>query len=287
MLIQVARFEIRYLLRNPLLWLTAAVTFAMLFASMVVDGMEFGSEGGLLENAAFATLRNYQSVSIIYMFVTTAFVANAVIRDDETGFGPIVRSTRLTRFEYLTGRFLGAFAVAALCMLAVPLAILLGTQMPWADPATFGPNRASHLLYGYFLVALPNILVHSAVFFALATATRSMMGTYLGVIGFVSGYFVLQGAFADRPQLQAAVALADPFGARALTDATRYWTVPQRNAALPEFGGALLHNRLLWIGIAVVCLALAHRAYRFADQGISRRALRRQKLAERASAERA
>lgn len=278
MLAQIARFEFRYLLRNPLLWVTAALTFALFFVSMSVDGFELGSEGGLLGNAAYATLRNYLVVSVIFMFVTTAFVANVVIRDDETGFGPIVRSTRITRFEYLIGRFLGAFAVAALCMLVVPLAICLGTLMPWADPTALGPNRLVDHLYGYFLLALPNLFIHAAVFFALATITRSMMATYLGVIGFVSGFFVLASAFEDRPQLQTAVALADPFGGRALSDATRYWTVAERNVLLPELTGALLYNRLLWIGMSILCLALAYAAYRFADQGMSKREHDRQRL---------
>ncbi|HEX8830896.1 MAG TPA: ABC transporter permease, partial [Longimicrobium sp.] len=284
MLTTIARFEFRYLLRNPLVWVTAAATFAFFFVS-ISAGLEIGSEGGLLENAAFATLRNYLMASIFFMFVTTSFVANAVIRDDETGFGPIVRSTRISRFEYLAGRFLGAFAVAALCLLLVPLAIWVGSLMPWADPATLGPNRLAHHLYGYFLLALPNVLIHSAVFFALATITRSMMGTYLGVIGFVSGYFVVEGAFADRPRLQTAVAIADPFGARALGDATRYWTVAERNVAMPEFTGTLFYNRLLWIGIALLCLALAHAAYRVAGRGMSRRERKSRKLAARMSDE--
>ncbi|HEX9953379.1 MAG TPA: M1 family aminopeptidase [Rubricoccaceae bacterium] len=281
MLIHIARFEFRYLLKNPLLWGTAAATFALLVAGMSVEGFELGSEGGLLMNAAYATLRNYLVVSVFFMFVTTAFVAGAVLRDDHTGFGPIVRSTRITKFEYVIGRFLGAFAVAALCLLVVPVGIWLGSQMPWANPAALGPNRLADHLYAYVLLALPNVFVHSAVFFALATITRSLMGTYLGVIGFVSGFFVLANAFEDRPQLQTAVALADPFGGRALADATRYWTVAERNVLLPDFTGALLYNRLLWIGVGVLCLAFAYAAYRYADQGMSRRERRKQTLAQR------
>ncbi len=283
MLLQVARFELRYLLRNPLLWVTAAVTFGVFFVA-VSGGLGLVAEGGILGNAAFATLRSYVMVSLSFMFVTTAFVASAVVRDDETGYGPIVRSTPVTKLEYLTGRFLGAFAVAALCLLLLPLGIVLGSVMPWTDPATVGPNRLADHLYGYFLVALPNLFVHSAVFFALATITRSMMATYLGVVAFVSGFFVLQGALEDRPQLEAAVALADPFASRTLDDATRYWTVAERNVLLPELTGTLLLNRLLWVGVAVLCLALAHRAYRFADRGISKRERKKQELAGRAAA---
>jgi ABC-type Na+ efflux pump permease subunit len=282
MLTKIARFEFRYLLRNPLFWLTAACTFALLVAGTSVEGFELGSEGGLLANASFATLRNYLVVSIFFMFVTTSFVANVIIRDDETGFGPILRSTRITKFEYLMGRYLGAFAVAALCMLLVPLAIIAGSVMPWANAAQLGPNRLIDHLYAYFLVALPNLFIHSAIFFALATITRSMMATYLGVIGFVSGFLLMQGSFADRPQLRNAAAMADPFGERAIHGATRYWTIAERNVMLPDFAGLLLYNRLLWIGIAILCLALAYAAYRFAEPGMTRRERKKQKLAEQA-----
>ncbi|MDQ3282876.1 MAG: aminopeptidase, partial [Acidobacteriota bacterium] len=205
MLIEIARFEVRYLLRNPLLWLMAACTFALLFAGTSVEEFELGSEGGLLVNAAYATLRNYVMVSVFFMLATTSFVANAVSRDDETGFGPIIRSTRITRFDYVMGRFLGAFVIAAACLLLVPLGVLAGSVMPWTNPAHLGPHRIADHLYAYFLIALPNLFIHSAIFFALATITRSLMATYLGVIGFVTAFFVLEGGFRDKPQLQAIV----------------------------------------------------------------------------------
>jgi ABC-2 type transport system permease protein len=281
MLIDIARFESRYLLRNPLLWGTAAATFALLFAGMSVEDFNLGNEGGLLKNAAYATLRNYVMVSVFFMFVTTSFVASAVLRDDETGYGPIIRSTGITRLEYVMGRFLGAFGIAALCMVAVPLAALLGSMMPWAPAAQLGPNRLVDHLYGYFVVALPNLFIHGAVLFALATITRSMMAAYLGVVGFVAGFFTLQTGFTG----QTAVAVAEPFAGRALRSAVRYWTVAERNVMLPELSGGLLYNRLLWIGVALLCLALACAAYRFADQGMSRRERKRLKLVQAPPAE--
>ncbi|HEX6086588.1 MAG TPA: ABC transporter permease [Thermoanaerobaculia bacterium] len=282
MLIQIARFEFRYLLRNPLLWITAALTFAMIFFSMNLEGWEMGSEGGLVRNAAYATLRNSVMLSMVFMFVTTSFVANAVIRDDETGYGPIIRSTPITKFQYVLGRFLGAFAVAAVCMLALPVATFLGSWMPWANPENLGPNRITDHLYAYFLIALPNLLTHSAIFFALATITRSMMATYIGVISLVAGFFSLEGAL-SRPQLQSVVAIAEPFAARAVKDAVRYWTITERNTLMPDFTGALLYNRLLWLGVAMLCVAAAYAAYRFADQGMSKRERKRWKAGDPAS----
>ncbi len=281
MLLDVARFEIRYLLRNPLLWLTAAAAFALLFAGASVDGFDLGNEGGLLKNAAYATLRNYVVLSAFFMLVTTSFVAGAVLRDDETGFGPIVRSTGITRLQYVLGRFGGAFATAALCLLVLPLALVLGSVMPWAPAAQIGPIRLADHLYGYFLVGLPNLFIHAALLFALATLTRSMMAAYLGVVGFVAGFFVLQTGFVGHT----AVAVAEPFAGRALKDAVRYWTVAEQNVMLPHLAGGFLYNRLLWMGIATLALALACGAYRFADGGMSRRERKRLRTAEASSAE--
>ncbi len=285
MLLKIATFEFRYLLRNPLLWLTAALTLALFVVAMSVPGFELGSEGGLLQNAAYATLRNYLMVSMFFVFVTTSFVANAVIRDEQTGFAPIIGSLRITKFEYVFGRFIGAFAIAILCLLAVPVGITLGVSMPWADAAQLGPNRLTDHLYALFVLALPNIYIHSAILFALATITRSMMATYLGVIGLVSGFLVLQGSFLDRPQLRELASLLDAFGARALTEATLYWTVAERNATLPALNGALLNNRLLWLGIATASLAVAWAVVRRGERGVSKRRLKDPQATERVSAQ--
>ncbi len=281
MLTRIAGFEARYVLRNPMLSATAVATFGLFFVAMSVDGFDLGNEGGLLKNAAYAILRNYVVLSVLYMFVTTAFVANAVLRDDETGFGPIIRSTRITQLDYVLGRFLGAFAIAAMCMLLLPLATVVGSAMPWAPAEQLGPNRLVDHLYGYFLVALPNLFIHGAIFFALATITRSMMASYLGVVAFVAGFFTLQ----EGSQGQMAVAIGELFAGRALKDAVRYWTVAERNVMLPEVTGSLLYNRLLWSGIALLCLTLGCIAYRFADRGMSKRERKRFKLAQSSGAE--
>jgi hypothetical protein len=136
-------------------------------------------------------------------------------------------------------------------------------------------------LYAYFIVALPNLFIHGAIFFALATITRSMMACYLGVVGFVAGFFVLGEGFVGRM----AVALGEPFAGRALKDAVRYWTVAERDVMLPALTGSLLYNRLLWVGVGVLCLTLGSAAYRFADRGMSRRERKRMKLAQSAGAE--
>jgi aminopeptidase N len=256
--------------RHPVLLMT--------FALISVDDLQLGSGGNVNANSPYAVSSVLVMVSLFFMFASTAFVANVVVRDEETRFGPILRATRITKAAYLLGRFTGAFAAVALVFAVVPAALWLGSMMPWIDTENFGPNRLADYAYAYFLLALPTIFAMSAIFFALATVTRSMMWAYLGVVGFFILYFVASSLAAQQPQLETALSYADPFGGTAYGVATEYWTAAERNAGNPPLVGALLFNRLLWLAIGVLFIALAYSRYRFADAGMSPSKQKKQKL---------
>jgi ABC-2 type transport system permease protein len=118
MLRRVAAFELRYQLANPILWITAG---AVSLAAFAATGSGFLAEDqSVHHNSPFEVISLYVMFSALFMFVTTAFVADVVLRDDQTGFGPILRSTRIGKGDYLIGRFIGAFAAAALCLALLP-----------------------------------------------------------------------------------------------------------------------------------------------------------------------
>ena len=100
-----------------------ALFFLLTFGSVTVDQIQIGAPGNVNINSPYALLQTVGIMNVFGIFVLTAFVANVVIRDDETGFAPIVRSTRVTKFDYLVGRFFGAWLVALLVMTSVPIAI--------------------------------------------------------------------------------------------------------------------------------------------------------------------
>ncbi len=276
MFASIARFELRYQLRNPVFWVVAVLFFLLTFGSVTVENIQIGSGGNVHKNSPFAIATTHQIMALFFMFVTTAFVANVIVRDDETGFGPLIRATRVGKTSYLLGRFTGAFAAAALAFTVVPLAIWLGSLMPWVDPETLGPNRLAAYLYAYFVLALPGVFLTSAIFFALATVTRSMMATYLGVVAFLVLYTVLIVSLANQPQLREVAAYAEPFGLGAVAEVTRYWTAADRNTLIPPVGGVIGANRLIWLAVALAVLGLAVARFRLAERPQSRRAARRQ-----------
>lgn len=276
----IARFELRYQLRNPVFWVAAIMFFLLTFALTTAPAIRLGSGGSIHTNAPTAVAQVQLMMSLFFMFVTTAFVGNVVVRDDETGFGPIIRSTRVGKMPYMFGRFTGAFLGAAIAFLAVPLALWIGTFMPWVDAENLGPNRLNDYAFGYFVLALPNILITSAIFFAIASWTRSVTYSYLMVIVFMFVYFAITLMVQKLPDRTFAAYL-EPFGNVAYGVTTRYLTPIQSNTQAVELTQLLVGNRLLWIGISTTIVLLVVWRFRFAARGATARGARRQAAREK------
>jgi ABC-2 type transport system permease protein len=281
---KIAAFEFRYQLRQPLFWIVGIIFLLLTFGWVTVQNIHVGGMGpGDHRNGPFAIANVMLIWTVFYMFVTTAFVANIVVRDDETGYGPIIRSTRIGKFDYLYGRFLGAFGAVAVSFLAVPLGFVLGGFAPWVDPETLGPLSWSALINGYLFLALPNILLTAALFFAVASVTRSLMWTYVGVIVLLVLY-VVAGVILGKPEYEHAAALYEPFGTAAYGLVTKYWTASERNSQVPPIADALLYNRLLILGLSAAILALAYALFRFQSGAQSGRRRKRASLEQAALA---
>ena len=276
MFARIAAFEARYQMGGPVFWVVAAIFFLLTFGATTIDQISIGGGGNVNVNSPAAIHMIVLIMSVFYMFVTTAFVANVIVRDDESGFGPMVRSTPVGKFDYLVGRFTGAFLAACVAFLAVPLGILIGSWMPWVDPETIGPNAPAFYASAYFLYGLVNVFITSAIFFAIATFTRSMMATYIAVVVFLVGYLVAQAIMGDDPQLRDVGALVDPFGIGALDEGVRYWTAAESNTQVPPVTGIVLLNRLIWGGVGIAALVVAYVRFSFAQKGASKRQLRRE-----------
>ena len=187
MLLGITRFEIRYQLRNPVFWVALAIFFLMGFGITASENVSIGTPGAVHENSPYAIAVATSVFTTFYLFVITAFVANAIVRDDSSGFAPIVRATSVTARQIVIGRFLGGLVIAWLGYLALPLGMAVGVMMPWVDPETVGPQQLSFYAWNFALFAIPNIFLMSAILFALATVLRSMMAAYIGAITLVMG----------------------------------------------------------------------------------------------------
>ena len=263
MLRHIAAFEWRYQLRSPVFWVGCLIFFLMAFGATASDNVQIGSLGNVHKNAPYAIMQVLALMGVFSIFVTVAMVANVVVRDDETNFAPIIRSTSVSKASYLGGRFIGACAAALVVLATLPLGILIGSLMPWQDAEKIGPFLAGDYVFGLFAFELPTLLITAAIFFAVATVTRSMLWSNVVAVVLLVLFFAARGATRNDPTWEHVAAVLDPFGVSSLSYVTKYWTTAERNTLLPAFGGVLLANRLLWTAMACAVFAIAYRQFRF------------------------
>ena len=280
-LLGITRFEIRYQLRNPVFWVAAAIFFLLGFGLAASENVSIGTTTAVHKNAPYAIAIATAVLTLFYLFVITAFVANAIVRDDTSGFAPIVRATSVTPAQIVLGRFAGGVLVAWIGYLTVPLGIAVGSMMPWVDPETVGPQKLAFYSWNFALFAMPNVFLTGAILFALATTLRSMMASYIGVVLLVMGYLITVSIVGQKIEYREMFALFEPLGNGALREVTRYWTQADMNSRLVDFSGTVLFNRLFAIALGVGFLLLTLWRFSMTERAPSKRVLR--KLARRAA----
>jgi ABC-2 type transport system permease protein len=282
MFLKILGFEFRYQFKNPVFWVGAIVFFLLAFGLASTPFVQLGSGANVHKNSPLAIVTANGAFVLFYMFITAAFVSNVITRDDETGYGPILRTSRLTKFDYLYGRFTGAFLAAALAYLSITLGLLIGSMMPWVDKETLGPFVFDHYWRAYLIWGVPDVFITSALLFMLSTVTRSMAWTYVGVVALFIGQAAL-GAVLRKPGMEQIAAVWEPFGGAAFRQATQYWTSSESNTLIPPFTGLLALNRAIWVGFGFLFLALSYALFRFQSPALSGKAKKVQKLASRAA----
>ncbi|MDP5103524.1 MAG: aminopeptidase [Erythrobacter sp.] len=278
---RLAAFEIRYQLKNPVFWVSVAIFFLLGFGIAASANLSIGTPGAVHENSPFAITNALALLSLFYLFVITSFVANAVVRDDTTGFGPMIRATPVGRSSFLAGRFIGGLAIATLGYMAVPFGIALGAAMPWVDPETVGPGGFMAYAWPFLIIAIPNLILSSALLFSLATITRSMLASYIGVLVLVMGYLTVSAVLGSEPDYQDAAAQFEPMAIGAIGEVSRYWTAAEMNTRPIPLEGNLLINRLITLGWAALFLGIAWARFSMTERAPSR--WRQRRLAKQAS----
>lgn len=236
---RLAWLELRQQVSGRIFWIVFAVSVLMVIGGMAVDELRVGmvDEGARIGAAAIA--RTHLIWSLFFLFTAAAFVGEATLRDQITGFAGLVRATPVSRGSYALGRFMGAFGAVVLCFVSVPLAMMAGGVALGVGAGLMGNH-----LFAFAILALPNLILASALFFTLAGATRSMTGCLLGAAGLLTLYGLAGESGGAVP------AMIEPFGFAAISAATKGWSLAQRDAAMPRLAGELLANRVLWLAIA-------------------------------------
>jgi ABC-type transport system involved in multi-copper enzyme maturation permease subunit len=267
------RFELAYQARRGWPWLFLAVLLVLSFLMARDAALADALYEDFHANSPFAIASTTVFGTLIWLLVAPAVAGEAAARDVATRMYPLAYTAGVREVDYLGGRFLAALALNALLLLGVQLGMMLAFYSPGIDPAVIGPFRPAAYLTAYAIVALPNAVVATALQFAVAVRTGRAMTSYAGSLLLVfMGFFVASLLLYGR----GLGTLLDPIGIRFLVeDLAHSWTTVERDTRLLGLEGAVLANRLLWLGVALATIAATHLRFRFAHRVVRDRPWRR------------
>ncbi|MGB8193519.1 MAG: hypothetical protein WCF67_16430, partial [Chitinophagaceae bacterium] len=259
--LEIFRFEFAYQLRRAWTWLFFAVLLVLSFLMTRDGSLAEVLYADFFINSPFAVAKTTVFGSLIWLVMAAAIAGDAAARDVAMGMYPLTYTTPVSKSQYLGGRFFAALAINALILLAVQAGILLGVYLPGVDAKLIGPFRPAAYLTAYAFIALPNAFVATAIQFSLAVRSGRSMGAYVGSFLLVfMGFFIASVVLFKKTS----GTLLDPIGIRFIVeDIAHLWTTIEMSWRLIALEGKLLNNRLLWLGIGLVVLAITYLRFRF------------------------
>ncbi len=243
--------------------------FIAIFASSGViktfDVTMGDSSGKVYLNAPFILFNLISFWSYLGMLIITAIMSNAAFRDFGNNSFPLYFTKPISRFSYLSGRFLGGFVTLMFIFSGAAIGSFLACILPVYDPGQIGPFTLAAFLQPYLISVLPNVFLMGAAFFTVTILTRKMMPVYLTAVVLFVGYMLGMRLMAEMDNRFIA-GLIDPLGMVASSfGAMEYWTIADKNTLLIPFEGAFLWNRIIWTTAGALILALGFYRFRFSQ----------------------
>ncbi|MGK0375441.1 MAG: ABC-2 type transport system permease protein [Arenicella sp.] len=254
MLSNMLKFEWRYFTRQPSFIVTCLVFILLPFLAMTVENVQIGGGGNVTKNSPYAISEILLILSIFSMFVVVNFIGNTATRNHTQKMAEIIGTKPIQPFGYNLGRFLGSYLVCLTVFLMVPIGALIGSLMPWVDAERIGPNQLSYYAVPFIIFSTTTIFTLSAIFYAVARKTNSLMIMYVIAVAIYIAYSV-SGTIFDQPDQRFYRALFDPFGLNTFREASRYWTPFERNNTVASLSSTIVANRALWLGLGLAALA--------------------------------
>lgn len=270
MFFEILLFEIKYRAKRPATYIYFGILFLMGFLAVSSDVVRIGGANALVKENAPAVLASMtMNMSLILMFIASAVMGVAVLRDFEHKTESIMFSTPIKKRDYLFGRFFGSYIVLLFIVSGLTIGFILGEFWPgigswWdgRDPDKLLPFNAWNYWQPFFLYVVPNMFFGGVLFFASGALSRKMLMVYTQGIGFLVLYSIANNFTRDLDSKFMA-ALIDPMGVGASRFITQYWTVTEQNTLLVPLDNVMLWNRMIWVGIGIVGLIATYYSFSF------------------------
>ncbi|MBZ0100208.1 MAG: ABC transporter permease, partial [Taibaiella sp.] len=273
MLKTIFSFETKRWLTQPSFYIYFTVFFLIGFLVMAsalgyFDAFTVTSTSNTYYNSPLAVNSLINGFSQLLNFIIPTVIGATVYRDYKYNVHSVLYSYPFSKPDYLAGKFLSGMLITSIISLAIGLAFILASVLPFANQELMGPFRWWAFVQSYLLFVIPNIFFIGAIIFLLVTLTRNV---YIGFI-FILILLILQiviGTLTENMDDKYIAALLEPYGEQALSYVTRYWPIEEQNVNDIPFHKAILLNRVIWIGVGVLALAVTWLTFSFSQSPLS------------------
>ena len=264
------KFELSYWLRGWMVYIFFAVIALLFGLAAGSDVISINGVGGnTLRNSPFSVAMWYAGASVITCFMAAAIYDSSASRDFANKMSDILFSKPLRKWGFLLGRFLGATIAALIPSMGIGFGILVAHAFNASDTERWGPSAFWHHWQPFLIFVIPNTLIFGALVFAIASVTRNTLYSFLSLLAVFVVYGVTQGVVGQL-DYESIAAWIDPFGSAPFDQATKYWTVNDRNTRSIPITPLLIANRVLWMCIAGLIFWVAGTRFRFESSVASR-----------------
>ncbi|WP_420582725.1 ABC transporter permease/M1 family aminopeptidase [Reichenbachiella sp.] len=270
MFFEIFKFELKYRSKRPATYIYFGILFLMAFLAMTTDIVRAGGANAMVkENAPAVLAAMTMNMFLIIMFMASAVMGVAVLRDFEHKTESLMFSNPIKKRDYLFGRFAGSFVVMVFIASGLSLGFMLGEF--WPGIGSWWPGREADKLLPFnawyywqpfFVVIIPNLFFTGVLFFASGSLSRNMLAVYTQGIGFFVLYRIARNFTGDLDNKLTA-AIVDPMASSTIQYMTQYWTVAEQNTLLLPLEGAFLWNRVLWISLGIIGLVVTYYSFSF------------------------
>lgn len=256
--------------KRPMVYIFMIIFGFMAGVAVASTSVQIGGAIGNIHKNAPYVIANFVSIlSVFGLLMAAAFFNNAALRDFRFGFNEILFSTPLKKSSYFFGRFLGALILACMPLIGVFLGVWISASLAvplgWLEADELGPFYPNSYLNNLLLFIIPNMLFAGAITYALANRYKSTVISFMGIIVLMMGY-IISGTFLSDIENETLGAMLDPFGIRAYSVDTKYFTPAEKNTIGPAFSGLLLQNRLIFIALSFLILLGSYFSFSFSQK---------------------
>jgi ABC-2 type transport system permease protein len=259
------RYELRALLRSPLLYLLVIFYFSFTLLGMLgtdgyFEGEAYSFNSKLLLNAPFAICQNSFFLTKLLLFITAFIAGNSLYKDYRWKVFSLLYAYPISKYYYLNSKLasvLLALLVVCLCSFSAIVAsiFLLGSEHPGIEAYPWIAYLTTPLVY-----IIPTIFSAGMLIFVWVGISRNIYSGLILAAGLLLYQTILENVFTGSRNL---VALLDPFGQHAFHVATANWNLDTKNSGRLPLGTFVILNRVIWLGIAVLSYLIFLRKFDF------------------------